>query len=230
VSIIELKAVSKKFRNGNTELSILEECDYAFQEKRYYSIIGRSGLGKTTLLRILGTIECPDKGDVVINNQSLANANNNDLSKLRRQHMGFVFQNYCLIDRYSVFENLELPLFFNGVTDRETRLEKIKDSLSKVQLSEDKLQQCVSTLSGGEKQRLSIARALINNPQVIYADEPTGNLDIKNEQIVMDIFREVNQELGKTIVIVTHNQAIARQADTVLTLDEGKIVELESFA
>jgi ABC-type lipoprotein export system ATPase subunit len=222
---VSLQSVTKSYSNGKVSLRILDSCDYTFQSGAFYSIVGRSGLGKTTLLRILGTIEKPDSGKITIDGQSILKTTEKEMSKLRTDKIGFIFQNYCLIERYTVEENMEFAVFFKGLRQKAAVRQRIKESLEHVKLDASKMSQKVATLSGGEKQRVAIARALVNDADLIFADEPTGNLDIRNEWIILKLLERINKDLGKTVIMVTHNMKLAKTADCMLTLQEGKIVE-----
>lgn len=225
---IVLEHVSKSFANGKKPLIILDETSYTFEKGKFYSIVGRSGLGKTTLVSIIGTVEKVDSGKIKICDYDISNISSKRLTEIRRNDIGFIFQNYSLIERYSIFENLEIPLFFAGIKDTYQRQEMIIDKLKLVGISEDKLYHSVSTLSGGEKQRIAICRALLNSPSIIIADEPTGNLDEQNEKNIINIFLKIKEEKNCTIIMVTHNIKIANKADVVLTIENSKIKEVRN--
>ena len=221
-----LEHISKSYLNGDSELNILDDASYCFEKGKFYCIVGRSGLGKTTLLNIIGGFEKNNEGSIVLCNHNLSDVNSKKLDIIRRHDLGFVFQNFSLIERYSVYDNLDIPLYFSGVKSRKKRNEIIKQSLSMVGLSEKCLYQQSKLLSGGEQQRVAICRALINNPTVILADEPTGNLDEENENNIINIFLDTIKDRNRSIIMVTHNNNIAKKADVLLTLHHGKIVEI----
>jgi putative ABC transport system ATP-binding protein len=222
---IIMDSVCKSYTNGTEPLVILDHASYHFETGKFYSIVGRSGLGKTTLVSLIGTVEKADSGSIMLCNHNLSDVNAKMLTEIRRNNLGFIFQSFSLIERYSVFENLEIPLYFAGIKKTSQRLKKIKEAVNSVGIAENQLQKSVSTLSGGEKQRLAICRALLNSPTVIIADEPTGNLDEENEHNIMRIFADVMKDRDCTIIMVTHNTKIANQADVILTLQDKNIVE-----
>lgn len=223
---VVLDSVSKKYINGINDLVILDKASYNFEFGKFYSIVGRSGLGKTTLVSLIGTVERADDGEVIVCNHNLSDVNSHRLTEIRRKDIGFVFQNFSLIDRYSVIDNLEIPLYFSGMRKESQRLNAIKKAIQSVGIGENQLNKRVSQLSGGEKQRIAICRALLNSPSIIIADEPTGNLDEENEQNIVEIFMDIKESRKCTIIMVTHNKSIANKADTMITLEEGKIVEV----
>lgn len=224
---VVLDSVSKRFPNGDTQLTILDNASYQFETGKFYSVVGRSGLGKTTLVSIIGTVEKADSGSVILCGHNLSDVSRKQITQIRRKDIGFVFQNFSLIERYSVVDNLEIPLYFAEIKSPSERMKIIKNSINSVGIPETKLQRPVSTLSGGEKQRVAICRALINSPSVIIADEPTGNLDEENEQNIIQIFMDIKKQRNCTIIMVTHNLKIAKQADVTITLKNGKIVEAD---
>ncbi|MFO7161270.1 MAG: ABC transporter ATP-binding protein [[Clostridium] cellulosi] len=224
---VVLDSVCKSYPNGAEPLVILDNASYQFETGKFYSVVGRSGLGKTTLVSIIGTVEKADSGSVIVCDHNLSDVNQKQITEIRRKHIGFVFQNFSLIERYSVLDNLEIPLYFAGIKNSSQRLKMIKDAINSVGIPENKLQKPVSTLSGGEKQRIALCRDLINSPSVIIADEPTGNLDEENEQKIIQIFMDIKQQKNCTIIMVTHNLKIANKADVTVTLKNGKIVEAD---
>lgn len=229
MEVIRLVDISKCYENNSVtkDSNILKEASYTFINNKFYSIIGRSGLGKSTLLRIIGTVEKADEGSVYINDKNIMTSSEKEKNQIRRDVLGFIFQDYNLINRYSIKDNLMLPMVFRGNKDYDAMENKIVNSLKMVGISVDKLNQSIRTLSGGEKQRVAIGRALINNPQIILADEPTGNLDEKNEDRIIDLLAKIKAETACTIIMVTHSLKLARMSDTTLTIVNQKIVEAE---
>ncbi|NLO09830.1 MAG: ABC transporter ATP-binding protein [Clostridiales bacterium] len=223
---VVLDLVSKKYINGSTDLIILDKASYNFEFGKFYSIVGRSGLGKTTLVSLIGTVEKADEGSILVSNHNLSDVSMHKLTEIRRKDIGFVFQNFSLIDRYSIIDNLEIPLYFSGIRKESHRLSIIKKCIESVGISENQLEKKVSQLSGGEKQRIAICRALLNSPSIIIADEPTGNLDEDNEQNIVKAFMDIKASRNCTIIMVTHNKSIANKADVMITLEDGKIVEV----
>ena len=220
--MIKFNHVSKSFEDGNGKRVILKDSTIVFEENRISGIIGRSGLGKTTLLKmILGLINV-DEGFVEINGVRVKPDSPLELEHLRRNITGCVFQNFNLISSLTVEENILLPTYFNDSTP--ANIHRLLDLLG---LPKSILTQSVNTVSGGEKQRIAIARALINNPRVLLADEPTGNLDLQNENTVIELFKRINRELGLTILLVTHSQNMALNADKLYTIKDYIIVETQ---
>jgi lipoprotein-releasing system ATP-binding protein len=218
-NILLAKNISKSFDG----IKVLKEIDLTIKESEIISISGPSGAGKTTLLNILGTIETPDvKNDskLMISNTDILGLNDKELSKFRNKNIGFVFQFHELLPEFTCYENVCLPAWIdddNNIKDRAISLFK---DLGLV----EKLDKKPATLSGGERQRVSIARALINNPKIILADEPSGNLDSKNSEKLYDIFFDLRKKIKTTFIIVTHNQSLAKKADRQIIIKDGKII------
>lgn len=187
----------------------------------FVAIIGPSGSGKSTLMHILGCLDKPTLGEYFFENKLVSQMSDNELAQIRNQKIGFVFQFFNLLPRTSALKNVQLPLIYSQ-TKRQKRAQLASEMLDKVGLS-DKLNSTPSQLSGGQQQRVAIARSLINNPEIIFADEPTGNLDTKSSEETMKIFRKLNKE-GRTIVMITHEMAIAKNAKRVISIRDGKIV------
>ena len=219
-NILSAKNISKSFDGTK----VLKEIDLTIKESEIISISGPSGAGKTTLLNILGTIETPDvKNDskLMISNTDILGLNDKQLSKFRNKNIGFVFQFHELLPEFTCYENVCLPAWIDDDDDN------IKDraiSLFKDLGLVEKLNKKPATLSGGERQRVSIARALINNPKIILADEPSGNLDSKNSEKLYDIFFDLRKKIKTTFIIVTHNQSLAKKADRQIIIKDGKII------
>jgi len=216
-SVIQIINITKSYFDGNRDNFILLDLNYNILQGDYIVMGGRSGLGKSTFLRIVGALEKPNSGKIVIRGKNIVNLSDKELTLIRRKDIGFVFQQFCLISRFSIHENLELSLFFSGIPQKE-REEKISKTLNILGLSQKTSFQKVSSLSGGEKQRIAIGRALINNPAIILADEPTGSLDETNEDQVLEIFDYINKELNTTLLVVTHNDKVANRANKRITL------------
>lgn len=228
MDIATIKNVSKSYFNGSEQNVILDNASYNFEHNHFYAITGRSGLGKTSLLRLLGTVEKQDgEGEIYINGHNISDATEKNLNDVRRNEIGFIFQDFCLIDRYSVRENLELAIHFIGKLKQVELKKKILETLDIVGIPKEKLNQTVATLSGGEKQRIAIGRAIIKSPSILLADEPTGNLDENNEKKVLNLFIEIQKKCNCTIIMVTHSLKLAKVADKILTIYNGKIVEVE---
>lgn len=218
MAIIKLKGVTKLY--GRTRA--LEGVSLEVNRGEFIAVTGPSGSGKSTLMHIMGLLDVPTKGQVWFEDQETSKLKESQLAKLRNQKIGFVFQQFNLLARTTAMDNVQLPLIYAGVKSQE-REERARAMLMKVGL-ESRLQHTPAQLSGGQQQRVAIARALINQPTIIFADEPTGNLDTKSGEEVMKILAGLNQE-GKTIILVTHEQNIAAYAKRVITIRDGRIVD-----
>lgn len=224
-NIIEAKDLTKIYRRGREEINALKEVDFSVAEGEFVSIIGPSGSGKTALLNVLGCLDAPSGGSLRLNGIETSGSKENDLVKLRRENIGFVFQQFYLIPTLTARENIELPLLFSHKKENKGRIDEV---LRMVGLS-DRGDHLPGQLSGGEMQRVAIGRALINDPKIILADEPTGNLDSATSKMIFSIFSELNRR-GMTLVIVTHNLDLAKQAQKMYTLRDGQIVGCEDLA
>ncbi|MCI8313200.1 MAG: ABC transporter ATP-binding protein [Lachnospiraceae bacterium] len=221
--MIELKGIVKRFYIGMpNELEILHGIDLEVKRGEFVSIVGSSGSGKTTMMNIIGILDRPTEGEYQLDGVDVAKAKDKELSFIRNQKIGFVFQTYNLIGRTSALKNVELPMLYAGIGRRE-RKERAKELLEMVGM-EERLSHNPDELSGGQKQRVAIARAMANNPAIILADEPTGALDSKTGRMIMDIFHKLNQEQKKTIVLITHSQELAQETGRIVTLKDGEII------
>jgi lipoprotein-releasing system ATP-binding protein len=205
------------------DLEVLKGVSLRVEQGEIISIVGRSGAGKTTLLQILGTLERPDSGTLTIHNQEPFNLSSNSLAKFRNKHLGFVFQFHQLLPEFTALENVCLPGFIGGEVSKAEVEHRATKWLNYLGLA-DRAAHKPSQLSGGEQQRVAVARALINNPQTIFADEPSGNLDSKNARDLHDLFAQLRADFNQTFVIVTHNAELAAMADRTLTMEDGKLV------
>lgn len=203
-------------------LEVLKGISLQVERGEVVSIVGQSGAGKTTLLQILGTLSAMDSGSLVIDGKDVGSMNDNTLSDFRNRHIGFVFQFHHLLPEFSALENVMLPALIAGRTKTESEKEAIQ--LLKMMNLSDRTSHKPSALSGGEQQRVAIARALINNPSLLLADEPSGNLDTKNRDEIHALFLRLREELGQTTIIVTHDQGLASMADRKITMCDGKIL------
>jgi len=219
--MIEAKNLTKVYGRGRTEVKVLTEIDFTLAKGEFVAIQGPSGCGKSTLLHILGCLEKPDSGVLMLDSVDVGRQNDRSLAKLRREKIGFVFQSFNLMATMSAVLNVKLPMLFAGVPDTEAHT-RAATLLSKLGM-EGRLHHKPSELSGGEQQRVAIARALANEPLLIIGDEPTGNLDSKSGAAVLEIFTELNKQ-GQTIVIVTHDQAVANRTHRVLHMRDGRFV------
>lgn len=214
--------VARNMAKSYGDLQVLKSIDLSIDAQEVVSIVGASGAGKSTLLHILGTLDLPDSGDLIINGQKPAAMNSRQLAKFRNREIGFVFQFHNLLPEFSALENVCLPGFIGQQTEAKVR-SSAKALLDQLGLA-DRMHHKPSELSGGEQQRVSVARALINDPQLIFADEPSGNLDSKNAEELHELFFQLRKELKKTFVIVTHNQALAALSDRQLEIKDGVIL------
>ena len=217
-TIIELKDIAKTYRRGREDVHAIDGVNLSVQQGDFLSVVGPSGSGKTTLLNIIGCIDNPTRGAVKINGEDVAGVKQGRLTKIRRDTIGFVFQQFFLIPTLSAGENVQIPGLFAKNTQRVKRAEEL---LNLVGLEKRKNHR-PAELSGGEMQRVAIARALINSPPVLLADEPTGNLDSKNAGLIFKIFERLNKD-GLTVIVVTHNMELAKFSRKVILLEDGKI-------
>ncbi len=215
--------VFKVYNAGQpNECSALKGVDVTIGLGDYVSIIGPSGSGKSTLLNLISCLDTPTSGEVYIEGVGISTLSDNQKSRLRREKLGFIFQQFNLIPSMSSFENIELPMRFRGIS-RAERHERVRKLLELVELS-DKADNRPTQLSGGQQQRVAVARGLANDPKIIMADEPTGNLDTKTGKTIMEFLRRLNREEGKTLVIVTHDPKIAKEAHKKISITDGKII------
>jgi len=209
--MIKCENITKIYKNGDVETVALDNVSFEIEEGEFVSIIGPSGSGKSTLMHILGALDSSTSGKYFLDGHEVSKLNDDQLSELRKDKIGFVFQSFNLLPRATVLRNVELSLLYSDVPGK-VRVARSKEALRKAGLEESKFNNLSNQLSGGQMQRVAIARALINNPSIILADEPTGNLDTKTSQVVMDTFRQLN-DTGHTIVLITHEPDIAQHAD-----------------
>ena len=223
--IIEARELCKVYRRGREEIHALKNVDFCVEAGEFISIIGPSGSGKTALLNMLGCLDTPSSGSLRLNGIEIAGKKEHDLVKIRRENIGFVFQQFYLMPTLTARENIELPLLFSKKNGSKKRIDEV---LQMVGLA-DRGDHLPGQLSGGEMQRVAIGRALINDPKIILADEPTGNLDSATSEMIFGLFSELNKR-GLTLVVVTHNLDLARRAEKMYTLRDGRIVSCEERA
>ncbi|HNV95519.1 MAG TPA: ABC transporter ATP-binding protein [Bacteroidales bacterium] len=218
--VIQLQGLFKFYQVGTEIVKALRNINLTIQKNEYVAIMGPSGSGKSTMMNILGCLDTPTAGTYILNGKDVSHQTESELAVVRNKEIGFVFQTFNLMPRYTALENVALPLVYAGVKKQE-RLEKAKEVLEKVGLG-DRMMHKPNELSGGQRQRVAVARALVNNPSIILADEPTGNLDTKTSIEIMKLF-EVIHQMGNTVIIVTHEEDIAEYAHRIVRLRDGKI-------
>ena len=223
-TLIELKDIMKTYVMGDNIVHALNHVDVTIDYGEFTAIMGASGSGKSTMMNILGCLDRPTSGEYYLDGKEIAGYNDDELAHTRNAKIGFVFQNFNLLSKLTAQANVALPLIYAGVGEEE-RMERAKKALEAVGLG-DRLDHKPMEMSGGQRQRVAIARALINNPPVIMADEPTGNLDTKSSYEIMDIFKKMNEQ-GKTVIMVTHEPDIAAYCKRVLVMRDGKLVSDE---
>jgi putative ABC transport system ATP-binding protein len=221
--MIEIRNLRKSFqRPGEALLNVLDEVDFSVDEGEFVAIVGPSGSGKTTLMNILGLLDRPDSGDYELHGKQVADLSPEERAKVRNEAIGFVFQQFHLLPKTTATENVELPMLYSTRSDAEIH-KRAREALCRVGL-EERLTHYPNELSGGQQQRVAIARAIVNDPAVVLADEPTGNLDQKSGAQIMDLFRELNRN-GSTILLITHDNAVASAASRVVRIDNGQLTE-----
>jgi len=220
-TVLQCRSVERRFREGDSTLTVLSGVDLAVREAERLAIIGASGSGKTTLLQIMGGLDDPTSGEVLVNGQSIANIDEKQKSVLRNRFIGFVYQFHHLLPEFSAQENVAMPLLIRRL-GKEDAMQHAADLLERVGLAE-RLDHKPGELSGGERQRAAVARALITRPKLVLADEPTGNLDAGNGEHVLQLMLELNRELETSLVIVTHDHSIAERMDRVMILEDGRL-------
>jgi putative ABC transport system ATP-binding protein len=218
--MIEITKLVKNYRVGTHIVRALRSVSLEIERNEYVAIMGPSGSGKSTLMNIIGCLDTPTSGKYVLNQKDVSKLEDNQLADIRNNEIGFVFQTFNLLPRYTALENVMLPLIYAGFS-RHDRLERAKEVLESVQLS-DRIAHKPNELSGGQRQRVAVARALVNRPSIILADEPTGNLDSKTSLDIMDLFDEIH-DAGNTIIVVTHEETIALRARRVVRLIDGEV-------
>ncbi|WP_312370363.1 ABC transporter ATP-binding protein [Lachnoclostridium sp.] len=221
MSIVETNNLKKYYGKEPNITKALDGVTLSIDKGRFTAIVGASGSGKTTLLNMLGGLDVPTEGTVTIAERQIQSMSDEQLTIFRRRNIGFVFQSYNLVPILNVFENIMLPLDLDGSSPDKGYMDEIIDLLG----LNEKLYNMANQLSGGQQQRVAIARALVGKPAILLADEPTGNLDGKSSENVMEILKQANLTLGQTIIMITHNELLAQMADTVIRIEDGRVVE-----
>ena len=220
MALIDLQGVSKTYRLGGAEVRALQDVDLCIEPGEHVSIMGPSGSGKSTMMNLIGCLDTPSKGSYLLNGKQVSQMNDNELARIRNEEIGFVFQTFNLLPRATALHNVELPLVYAGVASKD-RQERAKAALEKVELTQ-RMTHRPNELSGGQRQRVAIARALVNNPSILLADEPTGNLDSKTGAEIMALFERLHKA-GNTIVLVTHEADVAAFAYRSIHIRDGKV-------
>lgn len=218
---IQVKNVSKTYKDGDILNKVLDNISFNVNEKELVAVVGDSGSGKTTLMNLLGGLDKTDSGKIIIDNKEVSNMKANQRTLYRRNNIGFIFQDYNLIQVLNVYENIMLPLQLSHKEVDENKIDMLLNSLN----LKDKKYVLPSKLSGGEQQRVAIIRALINEPKLILADEPTGNLDSKNSALVVNLIKVLCKKMSRTVILVTHNIQIAKLCDRIICVKDGKVIE-----
>tara|TARA_Y100000310_G_scaffold339842_1_gene433789 strand:- start:12722 stop:13405 length:684 start_codon:yes stop_codon:yes gene_type:complete len=221
-TIIKLQNVWKIYQMGNVNVNALQGLNLEILEDEFVAIMGRSGSGKSTAVNMIGCLDVPSKGHIFLDKKDISKLSESDLAQIRGRRIGFIFQQFNLLSTLSALENVALPMLFQN-TEREKRLKTAKKLLEMVELG-DRMHHKATELSGGQQQRVAIARSLSNDPEVVLADEPTGNLDSKTGEMVMRFLEKLNKG-GKTIIMVTHDKKVAKHADRIEYLMDGKIIK-----
>lgn len=225
-TVIDIQAIGKTYRIGEVEVHALRSVDLNIKKGEYVALMGPSGSGKSTLMNVLGCLDTPSRGTYVLNGTQVSKMTDNELAEIRNKEIGFIFQTFNLLARNTAIDNVALPLVYAGVSKKE-RITRAEKTLTDVGLG-DRMEHKPNELSGGQRQRVAIARALVNNPSIILADEPTGNLDTKTSHEIMDLLEQIHEN-GNTVIIVTHEEDIAKRAKRIVRLRDG-VVESDTLA
>lgn len=225
MSLIQLTNLTKTYKTGDVSVVAVNHVNLTIESGALVAVMGESGCGKSTLLNLIGLLDTPDEGEYLLENQNVATLSDNELSIIRNQKIGFVFQSFCLLPKLTIIHNVALPLLYRGlsVTQAQTKAYAMLEKVGIAKLAERK----PNELSGGQQQRVAIARALVGNPKVLLADEPTGALDSTTSQEIVDIFVKLQQEQQCTVIIITHSPNIGEQCHQIITMQDGKIIKSE---
>lgn len=222
--MIECRHITKIYKSAAVETAAVKDASFNIQDGEFVAIMGPSGSGKSTLMHILGCLDTPTSGQYLLDGKDISQLSDEELADIRKTKIGFVFQQFNLLPRATVLRNVTLPLVYAGISRRE-REERAKVSLKAAGLTEDRWNHYSNQLSGGQMQRVAIARALVNNPSMLLADEPTGNLDTKTGDIVLNTFQRLNEEHGRTIILITHELYVAQHTNRIIYIRDGEIIK-----
>ncbi|MCX6764856.1 MAG: ABC transporter ATP-binding protein [Candidatus Nealsonbacteria bacterium] len=222
--MIQVQNITKIYKSGNVETKALNNASFTIKDGEFVAIMGPSGSGKSTLMHILGCLDVPTSGSYFLDNQDISKLSDDELADIRKNKIGFVFQSFNLLPRATVIRNVVLPLVYAGI-EKEEREKRARVSLKNAGLEEARFNHLSNQLSGGQMQRVAIARALVNNPSLILADEPTGNLDTKTGEIVLETFQKLHSEYKRTIIFITHEPYVAEHANRIIHIRDGVIME-----
>ncbi|MFA6364839.1 MAG: ABC transporter ATP-binding protein [Candidatus Paceibacterota bacterium] len=222
--MIECNNITKVYTNGDIKTTVLKGVSFVIKDGEYIAIMGPSGSGKSTLMHILGALDSPTSGTYALDGHDVSKLSDDALADVRKNKIGFVFQSFNLLSRATVMRNVALPLLYSNIP-RPTRTTRVEQALIAAGLEKERWHHLSNQLSGGQMQRVAIARALVNDPSIIFADEPTGNLDSKTGEIVLDTFQKLNENHTHTIVLITHERYVAEHADRIIQIQDGNIVE-----
>ncbi len=221
--MIEVKNIKRFYKLGEEVVKAVNDVSFTIEEGKFVALLGPSGSGKSTIMHLLGGLEDPEEGEIIVDGENIANFNDKEQSAFRNKKIGFIFQTFNLQPSLTALENVELPLKFSGIKAKE-RKEMAMHALEDVGLKK-RVKHKPGELSGGERQRVSIARAIVNNPRILLADEPTGNLDSKTGKDIMELIKKINEEKMNTVILVTHDREYAKYAEETIYLKDGKIVD-----
>ncbi|MEK7519902.1 MAG: ABC transporter ATP-binding protein [Patescibacteria group bacterium] len=222
--MIEVRTITKTYDTGAVSFQALKGVSFTVRDGEYVAIMGPSGSGKSTLMHILGALDTPTSGTYLLDGKDVSQFSDDELADIRKNKIGFVFQSFNLLPRATVVRNVSLPLLYAGVNGEE-RMSRARRALGAAGLDEEHFEHLSNQLSGGQIQRVAIARALVNNPTLILADEPTGNLDSATGEVVLGTFRKLNREQGRTIILITHEHDVAQHAERIIFLKDGMLVD-----